>query len=66
MPVEIDGKPRHMVSRGRDASVLRMLEDIVRGIAYHHCGNVVHEHDDCADALKYHVPAELRLELLLR
>jgi len=58
-PVEIDGRPRHMVYPGQDRRVVRVVNKVVRGLCHHHeIMSAVPESRVWVDIMEYKVPEQ--------
>ncbi len=63
-PVEIDGKPKHMVYPGEDVRVIRVVKKVVRGLChYHNVLSAVPESRVWADVMKYRMPDEFLTQM---
>lgn len=64
-PVEVNGQPRHKVYPGEDASVVRVVKKIVRGLSHHHgIMTAVPESRVWVDVMRYSVPEEFLSEMI--
>lgn len=56
-PVEIDGQQRHMIYPAKDASVIRVMNKVVKGLSHHHSiQSALPDSRIWIDILKYQIP----------